>query len=1738
MQPEKRYKLFFHLTPLDSNGFYTAAYVGKAKGHIDTGVQVVSNTTGGLANPTGYVYAQKTAVFSVIDDNTVFVSTDGHRLTLQNKIGSNSLSFIQAFIEFVLQEPITEIVGDEYDGLQGKKAYLVDYKNTKGEKQKATLTNSWDSFWHGVGHGIEKGYDEVKSNFSRASSDWKKGDYGDAIGRGLLGTVETAGAAAGAVTGADMALAAATAVAAPLAATAAPLAVTGVNLAAATAATAASYAASLEPVAQEAAVDYETYKTAKGTYTLGKQFATQGWKGGWDDVGDDFKKMGTSFVDPYINTGKDFMSGNIKGGFENLGLATLNTGMAIGTVYSAGTGAMAFSAALEDLAAEGTVDAGEEAAEAGAETGETGSGETKTGEGDGGGKKVVKPKYTTAQRYAKALSEGLTKAAGGKTSKESKFENMAEQLANDGDDFVKTTTGDEEGGDFVKTTTGDQPKVFKYRLDARDFDDDPYARDPEEKSKLMRKDLTDPDKVQKIMKERIDQGHYYESKLTELKPNELKELNLKPEDYEKVGLRSRDPDRAQNLLDESKNPDYTPSEKKYLQDRAVRTINESKTMTNQEKVDALENLKKDNPELEDNYSYKRAVKDKTYRVANKGKMRSYLDTSNPLDTMKRYGEMAKEDIGETGKALYHTGAGMVTGGQKAISKASDILSDAHTSLFEDSGALERKAAVKNIMNDPTLTDTEKLDELDHLDASSYQRLKVTYSKDKRFQDNYTKLIKSTTETPTKKADRMLKIFKSSEGKAGYNKEFMDTYKDLLKSDEISNSDKQFHYSQLASLNKNAREQDNLVRLYHEQNIENIKNKSPEDRINYLMNQEYQYEDKAIAKMYRDAAFPDTEADKNTEFKVKELKQRIDPSQNNDDDLYDYDLHEKYLHHLKELREDEQPSRLLYSKPTGKKLERQELSQKYEDLAKENKANGDMRNSARASRIAKMYKNKSNDLDDIITRLKKYDWEPKNLTHEERDKLPDGGYKNQEKQMISRKNMGESFGFGDHLKIDDDPVTMRAKIMNSKTLDPADRLKVIEKVKKYAGLKANNAFKDFDFEDFKDRNGNSVIEDPEKIFEGTKPKDRNKIIQKFKDTISKEDNEGRHFLDELKKGKVPKKFKKNMTEKDIQDFIDKRDVPENVRNKIKDIQKEIQSGSRVGPQTDKDFKNFLDKKTNLSAQQRVASVKKYYRDVRNIDNPEDVDYYHRMTGNEKKYQPLVKEKNLRSEKRFLQTQQGRADQIIEQTGKILQDIKEEGRNPSLFQDFFRSPKTDDDYSILRSKSISESFKTGESVPPRTGTRDVLQSQPTVKSQLSTDEKIYSDESDAEKYYDTWENKAFIKAMDPGPRHKMFMMHVQGQDFTSDTKETLENISKTKNELETPSSTRLSEKIMQNDSEKHNLKFTKEPKQPSKSEDEDYIINHGLLHKRVCLNRNQERAMKNIGLEYERGQGYVIKDADGSIDRTKTDEFLDKYIERHPESYITKQQQNDLRTDNGQNEFINSFRQEENPSRAYLDHLRRMEETNKFKKGSFPDELQDKINEKFYKKYLHGKFVSDNSSDLQFIQETNMTNTEREVKSTDSYIRDNFKERDDGKLIHDTNELNDNLKRKVYDKYILKHPDILLDDDGKVKTKFDSPFEKHILKKSSFKYKVDDDSLNLKEANSYQRSVNLQEEINRTTDPMKKKELEEEFNELPKLVEKITGIMKQRESDSKLPEAYRSLFKKKPYVEKRLMNREAK
>ena len=138
---DKEYKMYIQTTPLDPQGFYKAEFLGQGKGNINTGSMVISNSTGGEGNLTGHISPLIVAIFQLVADRNIFISTDGHTMTFQNRIGKNDLSFLKGFLEYLLKEEIFDIEGNEYQGLDLKKAYLVKFRHKDGSEGNATMTN-------------------------------------------------------------------------------------------------------------------------------------------------------------------------------------------------------------------------------------------------------------------------------------------------------------------------------------------------------------------------------------------------------------------------------------------------------------------------------------------------------------------------------------------------------------------------------------------------------------------------------------------------------------------------------------------------------------------------------------------------------------------------------------------------------------------------------------------------------------------------------------------------------------------------------------------------------------------------------------------------------------------------------------------------------------------------------------------------------------------------------------------------------------------------------------------------------------------------------------------------------------------------------------------------------------------------------------------------------------------------------------------------------------------------------------------------------------------------------------------------------------------------------------------------------------------------------------------------------------------------------------------------------------
>ena len=147
---KKIYKLYLNISEPKPENLYSfnANFVGRAIGDIEVGAQVISNLTAGAGNNIGPIAPSKTGVFSMYEN--VLIKPTGERLTLQHPTGPHDLSFLQAFIQFVIQSPVTKISGDTYEGLDGHKGYVLTF-TAEGKSQKATVTN----FWGWVKHAAE-----------------------------------------------------------------------------------------------------------------------------------------------------------------------------------------------------------------------------------------------------------------------------------------------------------------------------------------------------------------------------------------------------------------------------------------------------------------------------------------------------------------------------------------------------------------------------------------------------------------------------------------------------------------------------------------------------------------------------------------------------------------------------------------------------------------------------------------------------------------------------------------------------------------------------------------------------------------------------------------------------------------------------------------------------------------------------------------------------------------------------------------------------------------------------------------------------------------------------------------------------------------------------------------------------------------------------------------------------------------------------------------------------------------------------------------------------------------------------------------------------------------------------------------------------------------------------------------------------------------------------------------------
>ena len=141
---EKIYEVYLNESEIDSNNNYLTKYIGQAKGHIDSGAVVMSNSTKGNGNLFGVIKPQKTGIFNLSGD--ILTKPTGEKMSFQNNTGPHDLSFLTSMVEFILQKPISNASGKTFDGNGGDRGYIMSFIH-EGEEKKVTITNGfWDDF--------------------------------------------------------------------------------------------------------------------------------------------------------------------------------------------------------------------------------------------------------------------------------------------------------------------------------------------------------------------------------------------------------------------------------------------------------------------------------------------------------------------------------------------------------------------------------------------------------------------------------------------------------------------------------------------------------------------------------------------------------------------------------------------------------------------------------------------------------------------------------------------------------------------------------------------------------------------------------------------------------------------------------------------------------------------------------------------------------------------------------------------------------------------------------------------------------------------------------------------------------------------------------------------------------------------------------------------------------------------------------------------------------------------------------------------------------------------------------------------------------------------------------------------------------------------------------------------------------------------------------------------------------
>ena len=135
---EKSYKVYLNTSEIDSNNNYQTKCIGQAKGNIDSGAVVMSNSTKGNGNVFGVITPQKTGIFNLSGD--ILTKPTGEKMILQSNTGPHDLSFLTSMVEFILQKPISNASGKTFEGIDGNKGYLMSFVH-EGEDKQVTVTN-------------------------------------------------------------------------------------------------------------------------------------------------------------------------------------------------------------------------------------------------------------------------------------------------------------------------------------------------------------------------------------------------------------------------------------------------------------------------------------------------------------------------------------------------------------------------------------------------------------------------------------------------------------------------------------------------------------------------------------------------------------------------------------------------------------------------------------------------------------------------------------------------------------------------------------------------------------------------------------------------------------------------------------------------------------------------------------------------------------------------------------------------------------------------------------------------------------------------------------------------------------------------------------------------------------------------------------------------------------------------------------------------------------------------------------------------------------------------------------------------------------------------------------------------------------------------------------------------------------------------------------------------------------